>query len=509
MVQEQLFASFMLHENDGLEIALYAENVVEATVVQNGIKPLPGSKDFLEGIMNLRDEIVPVINLKKRLGLSSCSYDANAKVAIVNFYDQQFGLMVDDIKEVFRAESDELIPVSPVLQSEDRLISSLIHLRSSNRTAELLDLRCLFPGNLEDLENEAGGRYGQAASRKNTTWSRFVVFRCSGQEYGVPVKYVQEITFLADIDEMFKSGLLEGALDLRGRTVPVMNAIHLLGGARNSMATSENHRILVLATEECVFGMIVEQVKEILTLPDDEILKLPSGQDENLTGIYARDQGGEVMLLDMPNLVCNQIEDLKSMSRLKNGKDQEDDSVRRITSANHHLITENCYLIFSVDKHFAIELKDVQEIIESDDLLTVPGSSDYRSGVINLRGQVVPVIHLSNFFGFEQQGSNRGSKLIICRGHEQTVALEVNQIVTIFKQETFHNTPSLNPQLAGRKDVLDRLIEFDGDQGMIEHVLVINTYTLVRNYLASADDTVSEPEQQEAVEQLMPTLTSE
>jgi purine-binding chemotaxis protein CheW len=79
------------------------------------------------------------------------------------------------------------------------------------------------------------------------------------------------------------------------------------------------------------------------------------------------------------------------------------------------------------------------------------------------------------------------NKLIICRAHDQTVALEVDQIVTIYKQEKYHATPSLHPRLAARKDTLDRLIEFKGEDNggdrIVEHVLVVNIYNLVRNHL--------------------------
>ena len=489
MSQEQLFASFMLDKESGLEIALNAGNVIEATEIQGTIQPLPGGVEFLEGIMQLRGKAVPVINLKKRFGLSCTSYAAGAKVAVVGVYDQQLGLLVDDIREVFRAEAEALTPVSPMLQSGDRIISALIQVDQGRRTAELLDLKALFKGGAEEFGKGAAALL-PAAVKKPTTWSRFVVFRCCGQEYGVPVKYAQEITFLSEIDEMFKSGLLEGALDLRGKTVPVMSATRLLapsGEIENSY--HETSRILVMASEECCFGLIVEDVREILTVADDDVLTLPPGQKSHLTGIYPKPAGSDVLLLDMPSLVCNQIDDFKSMSRLRNGGEIGALKMRANQEASHHLITENCYLVFNIDKHFAIELKDVREIIENGGLLRVPGDSGYRSGVINLRGVVVPVVNLRRFYNLPEASEEMAAanKLIICRAHDQTVALEVDQIVTIYKQEKYHATPSLHPRLAARKDTLDRLIEFKGEDNggdrIVEHVLVVNIYNLVRNHL--------------------------
>jgi purine-binding chemotaxis protein CheW len=86
MTQEHLFASFMLDKTAGLEIALRAENVTEATPITGSIQALPASIDFLEGIMHLRNDVIPVINLKKRLGLTKHSYDAGAMVAVVTVH---------------------------------------------------------------------------------------------------------------------------------------------------------------------------------------------------------------------------------------------------------------------------------------------------------------------------------------------------------------------------------------------------------------------------------------
>jgi purine-binding chemotaxis protein CheW len=97
---------------------------------------------------------------------------------------------------------------------------------------------------------------------------------------------------------------------------------------------------------------------------------------------------------------------------------------------------------------------------------------------------VVPVVKLREFFGYKKGKSHRAEqKLIICRTDSRTVALEVDGIVTIYKQEQYHKTTSLKPDLAKREDTLDRLIVFDGGVGKKEHVLVVNIHNLIRNHL--------------------------
>ncbi len=93
-------------------------------------------------------------------------------------------------------------------------------------------------------------------------------------------------------------------------------------------------------------------------------------------------------------------------------------------------------------------------------------------------------MNLREFFGYKKSKSIRqDQKLIICRSESRTVALEVDNIVTIYKQEQFQNTSSLKPDLAKKEDTLDRLIVFDGGVGKKEHVLVVNVHNLIRNHL--------------------------
>ncbi len=507
---EQLFASFLLDREQGLEIAIAAESVTEATTLTEKIQPLPASVPFLEGIMHLRDAVIPVLNLKKRMGLEGSSgYDKDAKIAVVLLASQKFGLLFDDIKEVLRVDDSLLLPIQPALQSKDYVISDLITLHDQHRTLEVLDLNRLFK-DLTLLTDQTAASTPTSQTTEKRSYSRYVIFSSGGREYGVPVENARELTFITEIDDMFKTGYLEGALQLRGRTIPVMNASALLNGG-DSEETSELSRILVMATDALNFGMIIDEIVEILTVCNEKILHMPSSTgDQSVAGIYEPIPGRNIMLLDVTNLVTSQMELLQSMARIKSS-DEGDDAESVTVAESRHLITENCYLIFAIDKHFAIELKDVQELIEHDMLMPIPGAQGFDSMVLNLRGQVIPVVDLRSFYNYpEQETKNSTSRLIICRDGKHVVALQVDTIVTIYKQEEFHPTPSLNPQLQPKKDTLDRLIEFVGEQGITEHVLVINTHNLINNHLrqdiAKTEQTIEYQETEEKIDPLTDTL---
>lgn len=485
MSQEQLFASFVLDSSQGMEIALNAEYVTEATHIQQPLQKLPGSVDFLEGFMHLRKDVIPVINLKKRLGLSDQTYSGDAKVAVVSLFNSRYGLLFEDIKEVFRAKLDIIRPINQALLTEDRIVSALIQLEPGKRAVELLDLNVLFNNDYKGIDDLQVQQKGADEAVLPTTYSRYVIFKTGDQEYGITVDVAQEITFCTEIDEMFKTGIIAGAIELRGRTIGIMNSRSFLNNSSyDEMILGEESRILVLSFDTCKVGLIVDEVKEILTVADDSILPFPFKNSGNVKGMLSRVGQQDIILLNIQELVRSHRDTLKSVANLgNNGHGIEFEEEQENERTRHHLITENCYLIFSIDKNFAIELKDVNEILENVDVMHIPGVDGHTAEVINLRGEVVPVVDLRQFYLIEGEQDDHLRKLIICSAHGQTVALGVDQIVTIYKQEQFYPTPSLGRQFSGKRDTLDRLIEYRNGQDINEHVLVLNVHSLIRNHL--------------------------
>lgn len=65
------------------------------------IHHLPGSPDFIEGVINLRGHIIAVMDLRKRLGLSELrEYTSTSRIIIVRIRDMNVGLIVDNVKEI-------------------------------------------------------------------------------------------------------------------------------------------------------------------------------------------------------------------------------------------------------------------------------------------------------------------------------------------------------------------------------------------------------------------------
>ena len=71
---------------------------------------VPQSPDYVKGILNLRGQIVTVIDLGKKLGLSMTKTSSETRNIIVNSQDEYIGLLVDRIGDVERAEREKVEP---------------------------------------------------------------------------------------------------------------------------------------------------------------------------------------------------------------------------------------------------------------------------------------------------------------------------------------------------------------------------------------------------------------
>src|SRR5690554_5858174 len=85
----------------GEEFGVSIHQVREIIKLQNMFK-VPNTPPFIEGLINLRGNVLTVFNLRKRLGMENQEYDENSKIIIVNINDVLAGFTVDMVTEIIR-----------------------------------------------------------------------------------------------------------------------------------------------------------------------------------------------------------------------------------------------------------------------------------------------------------------------------------------------------------------------------------------------------------------------
>ena len=99
--------SFQLaNEHYGINI----QNVQEIILVGE-ITSIPEVPTFVEGLINLRGKVIPVIDLRRRFGLAAGEHAENTRIIVTNTSDRTIGLIVDEVNEVLRLDGNQIEPL--------------------------------------------------------------------------------------------------------------------------------------------------------------------------------------------------------------------------------------------------------------------------------------------------------------------------------------------------------------------------------------------------------------
>lgn len=104
------------------------------------VTKIPKTQHFLEGVINLRGRIIPVVDLRKRFGLQSEEVEQLKRIVVVKIDDDTVGMVVDAVSEVLQIESSQVEGVSSLVSSQvdTEFISGIA--KVDNRLIILLDL---------------------------------------------------------------------------------------------------------------------------------------------------------------------------------------------------------------------------------------------------------------------------------------------------------------------------------------------------------------------------------
>jgi purine-binding chemotaxis protein CheW len=84
------------------------------------ITKVPDAPGYIEGIINLRGDIIPIINLKTRFNIASTADDADPRIIVYNTKDRDIGFVVDDASQVLRLEGKDIDPAPSIITGKDR-----------------------------------------------------------------------------------------------------------------------------------------------------------------------------------------------------------------------------------------------------------------------------------------------------------------------------------------------------------------------------------------------------
>ena len=130
--------TFNLGEEYGVPISQ-----VQEIVRVGGITMVPNSPSYMEGVINLRGRVLPVLNLRKRLGLSDKEMSNASRIVVAEIGNKVIGLLVDAVTHVIKITPESVEPApEEILEIDTDYITGVGKL--SDRMIILLDLEKLL-----------------------------------------------------------------------------------------------------------------------------------------------------------------------------------------------------------------------------------------------------------------------------------------------------------------------------------------------------------------------------
>jgi len=114
-------------------------SVQEIVRVPDNLVRVPNSPPFVEGVINLRGTVLPVIDLRLRLGLSPVERSDRQRIVVFLISDVRTGFIVDQVAEVLRIPKSAIEPAPRLSADQSLLLSRMANLEKQKRMVQLLD----------------------------------------------------------------------------------------------------------------------------------------------------------------------------------------------------------------------------------------------------------------------------------------------------------------------------------------------------------------------------------
>ncbi|WP_306591383.1 chemotaxis protein CheW [Geothrix sp. 21YS21S-4] len=451
---------------DGVEFGLDIDRVQEITH-RSDVTPVPGSPSFILGVINLRGLIIPVIDSRVRFHLAPQEPTSKTRIIVLRLASGPTGLQVDSVAEVVRLEDHALRETPPLvagIRAEylagmvtvgNRLIT-LIHLEKLldsselSRRAELeeLSMEGSFGGNEgTEEEIEADGR-------------PFVTFRLGTESFGIALQQVEEIVELPTVTKVPDApDYVLGVICLRDQVMPLIDLSEILsieqgeGGRRRDM-------VVLLSFGSARIGVVVDEIQEILRVQDDQMLPPPQtlseAEREHLEGILLL-PGRMVSLINVLKIITG--DDQEKIAAMGQGLGLGDAR----TQETHPSLELVAFRLGP--ESYGLRLHEVREIIMVGQITPVPRAPHFVDGVLNLRGEVMPVVDLRTRFGLERVEATSISRILITSIGGVFTGLVVDAVDEVRPVELHRFGPPPSVTAVGANRYIEKVARLDN--GMI------------------------------------------
>ena len=433
---------FLTFRVDHRRYALPAADVAEVMPLPV-IARLPLGPKSLMGLANLRGTVIPLVDPRVLLRRGTFAPTPTARAIVLNGA-APLALAVDAVEALLAIDASRIETRQGGLAAEpgEHLLGAFrLHDVQDDDAAvvRVLDLPALLALAFGERRRPARAPTAIAATPQTaaaetaTVEHRLLIsFDVAGQDYALPVDAIREIVPLPDAISVVPraEAVLLGVSSWRDTLLPLLSLRALLGFPPAAARTGAE-KVLVATVNGAQIGLVADRARALLRAdassidPAPAMLAARSGGESKITAIFRADGGRRLISLLAPEHLFREDVMRRLGDQFTTPAGPEAEAARGETVQ---------FVVFRLGaEEFGLPIAAVDEVARVPETLTrVPKMPKFLEGVINLRGDVLPVVDQRRRFDMPPFDGT-GQRLIVVRAGGHRAGLIVDSVSEVFR----------------------------------------------------------------------------
>ena len=418
-----LIQEILIIKNGAENYGISTENINQISRVPS-LMQLPLRPHGTRGLCGLAGSIVSMIDLNILLDMTEVDLEADkSRLLSLNGKYSSNALLVSEVYNTVNVDDSKIEYID---DADDTIVAIY---KYKDVLVQILSLDMLIAKiNKVSIESKEvlNGKV-RVVNNKEEDSTRFLIFSMANEKFALNIDFLREI-ILADVnftDIVGSSEELLGLITLREELVAVLDLRSYYGFSNN---LNEKNRILIASIDGDAIGLLVDEIIDIKSVLNKDVDYMPEEFKKNKISGVIHNDGSLVSFLDK-----NIIEEIFEKNRAYIESKEKIEKIEEVKNQDDNLEV----IVFKLSsKEYAFNVDTVAEIIDIVSSTDVVYTDEIIDGMINIRGQIVPIVSLFTILNIKEK-IDENSKIIICNIDSNKIGFIVDSISDILaiKQE--------------------------------------------------------------------------